>query len=187
MPTRGRPRTRRYWRLAWGAQGRGGGIFSTTYVPSGPHTDRACCSARALSNSGKGSSSKGTSEWKNLPLGEDLGVGKPSPSCSRCRRRRCGRSRRQAGPAGLKIPSACRRAPSASSCHSASNPASLDVESRRDRDVEVHGDQSWPCARTRGTWLAELASPRERWPGRVTRRGFWDMPKTACPHLVSVA
>ena len=38
MPPRGRPRTRRYWRLAWGAQGRGCGIFSTTYVPSGPHT-----------------------------------------------------------------------------------------------------------------------------------------------------
>ena len=45
---RGQPRTGRYWRLAWRARGRGGGIFSTTYNPSGPHTllspaPAACC------------------------------------------------------------------------------------------------------------------------------------------------
>ena len=33
-----RARALRYWRLAWRARGRGRGIFSTTYVPSGPHT-----------------------------------------------------------------------------------------------------------------------------------------------------
>ena len=50
MPTRGRPRTRRYWRLAWRAQGRGTGIFSTTYVPSGPHT-KACIMVAATQKS----------------------------------------------------------------------------------------------------------------------------------------